>query len=138
MPRFSHRQQSQYPVDETGYTGGRRHRQAMVISATTGAGCISQRARADIVQVYLYGIIVIIPALFCAGICYRGFGIREMKLNAMIKPQEETCRGAAVVCGQHCHSADPRDINDCVFADSVAVWRGLFCGKILPVPRRGN
>ena len=26
--------------------------------------------RADIAQVYLYGIIVIIPALFCAGSCY--------------------------------------------------------------------
>ncbi|MGU7801708.1 GntT/GntP/DsdX family permease, partial [Escherichia coli] len=47
--------------------------------------------QADIVQVYLYGIIVIIPALFCAGILLPAWlpGIREMKLNAMIKPQEE-------------------------------------------------
>lgn len=47
--------------------------------------------QADIAQVYLYGIIVIIPALFCAGILLPAWlpGIREMKLNAMIKPQEE-------------------------------------------------
>ena len=46
---------------------------------------------ADIVEVYVYGTLVIIPALFCAGILLPAWlpGIRDMKLNAMIKPQEE-------------------------------------------------
>ena len=46
---------------------------------------------ADIVQVYIYGAIVLIPALFCAGILLPRFlpGIAQMPLNAMIKPVEE-------------------------------------------------
>lgn len=46
---------------------------------------------ADIVQVYLYGIIVIIPALFCAGILLPKLmpSISAIPLNAMIKPVEE-------------------------------------------------
>jgi len=47
--------------------------------------------QADIVEVYVYGALVIIPALFCAGILLPAWlpGIKDMKLNAMIKPQEE-------------------------------------------------
>ncbi|MCS2160451.1 gluconate:H+ symporter [Scandinavium sp. H11S7] len=46
---------------------------------------------ADIVQVYLYGIIVIIPALFCTGILLPKFlpGIKSIPLNSMMKPVEE-------------------------------------------------
>ena len=46
---------------------------------------------ADIVQVYLYGILVIIPALFCAGILLPKYlsSINKIPLNALIKPVEE-------------------------------------------------
>lgn len=46
---------------------------------------------ADIVQVYMYGALVILPALFCAGILLPRFlpGINSMPLNSMIKPIEE-------------------------------------------------
>lgn len=46
---------------------------------------------ADIVQVYMYGALVILPALFCAGILLPRFlpGIDNMPLNSMIKPIEE-------------------------------------------------
>lgn len=46
---------------------------------------------ADIVQVYMYGVIVIIPALFCAGILLPKFvpSISAIPLNAMIKPVAE-------------------------------------------------
>ncbi|EXU74387.1 gluconate:H+ symporter [Erwinia mallotivora] len=46
---------------------------------------------ADIVQVYIYGAIVLIPALFCAGILLPRLlpGIARIPLNAMIKPVEE-------------------------------------------------
>ncbi|AFJ47870.1 gluconate:H+ symporter [Shimwellia blattae] len=46
---------------------------------------------ADIVQVYIYGAIVLIPSLFCAGILLPRFlpGIAQMPLNAMIKPVAE-------------------------------------------------
>lgn len=46
---------------------------------------------ADIVQVYLYGVMVIIPALFCAGVLLPRFlpGISRMPLNSMIKPIKE-------------------------------------------------
>ncbi|MEZ3499245.1 gluconate:H+ symporter [Pantoea sp. KPR_PJ] len=46
---------------------------------------------ADIVQVYLYGVVVIIPALFCAGILLPRFlpGISRIPLNSMIKPIKE-------------------------------------------------
>lgn len=46
---------------------------------------------ADIVQVYLYGVVVIIPALFCAGVLLPRFlpGISRIPLNAMIKPIQE-------------------------------------------------
>ncbi|WP_337010017.1 gluconate:H+ symporter [Pantoea sp. AS142] len=46
---------------------------------------------ADIVQVYLYGIVVIIPALFCAGVLLPRFlpGISRIPLNSMIKPIKE-------------------------------------------------
>lgn len=46
---------------------------------------------ADIVQVYLYGAIVLIPSLFCAGILLPKLlpGISSMTLNSMIKPVEE-------------------------------------------------
>lgn len=47
--------------------------------------------QADIVQVYMYGVIVIIPALFCAGILLPKLlpSIKAIPLNAMIKPVEE-------------------------------------------------
>lgn len=46
---------------------------------------------ADIVQVYLYGVVVIIPALFCAGALLPRFlpGIGRIPLNLMIKPIKE-------------------------------------------------
>ncbi|WNK68072.1 gluconate:H+ symporter [Pantoea agglomerans] len=46
---------------------------------------------ADIVQVYLYGVVVIIPALFCAGVLLPRFlpGISRIPLNSMIKPIKE-------------------------------------------------
>lgn len=46
---------------------------------------------ADIVQVYLYGVVVIIPALFCAGVLLPRFlpGINRIPLNSMIKPIKE-------------------------------------------------
>lgn len=46
---------------------------------------------ADIVQVYFYGVLVIIPALFCAGILLPKLlpGINNIPLNSMIKPIEE-------------------------------------------------
>ena len=46
---------------------------------------------ADIAQVYLYGVLVIIPALFCAGILLPKFlpGIKNIPLNSMIKPVAE-------------------------------------------------
>lgn len=46
---------------------------------------------ADIVQVYLYGVVVIIPALFCAGVLMPRFlpGISRIPLNSMIKPIKE-------------------------------------------------
>lgn len=46
---------------------------------------------ADMVQVYLYGVLIIIPALFCAGILLPRLlpGINNMPLNSMIKPIEE-------------------------------------------------
>lgn len=46
---------------------------------------------ADIVQVYLYGVVVIIPALFCAGVLLPRFlpGITRIPLNSMIKPIRE-------------------------------------------------
>lgn len=46
---------------------------------------------ADIVQVYLYGVVVIIPALFCAGALLPRFlpGINRIPLNSMIKPIKE-------------------------------------------------
>jgi len=46
---------------------------------------------ADIVQIYLYGIVVIIPALFCAGVLLPRFlpGISRIPLNSMIKPIKE-------------------------------------------------
>lgn len=46
---------------------------------------------ADIVQVYLYGILVIIPALFCAGILLPKYlpGIKAIPLNSLLKPVEE-------------------------------------------------
>lgn len=46
---------------------------------------------ADIVQVYLYGILVIIPALFCAGILLPKYlpGIKTIPLNSLLKPVEE-------------------------------------------------
>lgn len=46
---------------------------------------------ADIVQVYLYGVVVIIPALFCAGVLLPRFlpGIGRIPLNSMIKPIKE-------------------------------------------------
>lgn len=46
---------------------------------------------ADIVQVYLYGVLVILPALYCAGILLPRFlpGINRIPLNSIIKPIEE-------------------------------------------------
>lgn len=46
---------------------------------------------ADIVQVYLYGALVLIPSLFCAGILLPRFlpGIASIPLNSMIKPVDE-------------------------------------------------
>lgn len=46
---------------------------------------------ADIVQVYLYGVVVIIPALFFAGVLLPRFlpGISRIPLNSMIKPIKE-------------------------------------------------
>ncbi|KGT94296.1 gluconate permease [Erwinia typographi] len=46
---------------------------------------------ADIVQVYLYGVLVILPALFCAGYLLPKFlpGIGSIPLNSMIKPIDE-------------------------------------------------
>lgn len=46
---------------------------------------------ADIVQVYLYGMLVILPALYCAGILLPRFlpGINRIPLNSIIKPIEE-------------------------------------------------
>lgn len=46
---------------------------------------------ADIVQVYLYGVVVSIPALFCAGVLLPRFlpGINRIPLNSMIKPIKE-------------------------------------------------
>ncbi|HAI06040.1 MAG TPA: gluconate permease, partial [Pantoea sp.] len=46
---------------------------------------------ADIVQVYLYGVVVILPALYCAGILLPKFlpGINRIPLNSVIKPIEE-------------------------------------------------
>lgn len=46
---------------------------------------------ADISQVYIFGVLVIIPALVCAGIILPRFipGIAEMPLNSMLKPVEE-------------------------------------------------
>lgn len=46
---------------------------------------------ADIVQVYLYGILVILPALFCAGILLPKYlpGIKAIPLNSLLKPVEE-------------------------------------------------
>ena len=46
---------------------------------------------ADIVQVYLYGVLVIMPALYCAGILLPRFlpGINRIPLNSIIKPIEE-------------------------------------------------
>lgn len=46
---------------------------------------------ADIVQVYLYGVVVIIPALFCAGVLLPRLlpGISRIPLNSMIKPIKE-------------------------------------------------
>ncbi|CAJ0991974.1 High-affinity gluconate transporter [Sodalis praecaptivus] len=46
---------------------------------------------ADIVQVYLYGILVIIPALFCAGVLLPRLlpGIKAIPLNSLMKPVEE-------------------------------------------------
>jgi high-affinity gluconate transporter len=46
---------------------------------------------ADITKVYMYGMIVIIPALICAGLILPKFipGIAEMPLNSMLKPVEE-------------------------------------------------
>ena len=46
---------------------------------------------ADIVQVYLYGTLVIIPALYCAGILLPRYlpGIKSIPLNSLLKPIEE-------------------------------------------------
>ncbi|EOW2788170.1 gluconate:H+ symporter [Enterobacter pasteurii] len=46
---------------------------------------------ADIVQVYLYGALVILPALFCAGILLPKYlpGIKTIPLNSLLKPVKE-------------------------------------------------
>ncbi|EMH1277315.1 gluconate permease [Enterobacter hormaechei] len=46
---------------------------------------------ADIVQVYLYGVLVILPALFCAGILLPKYlpGIKTIPLNSLLKPVKE-------------------------------------------------
>jgi len=51
----------------------------------------SQQIADDIVQVYLYGILVILPALFCAGILLPKYlpGIKTIPLNSLLKPVEE-------------------------------------------------
>ncbi|MDT2756535.1 gluconate:H+ symporter [Enterococcus asini] len=46
---------------------------------------------ADISQVYMLGILVIVPALICAGLILPKFipGLKEMPLNSMLKPVDE-------------------------------------------------